>query len=1694
MSNINSYLNGNDDFSLQGRARLLEAYNALDFASEMPKRLKNLNEQSIGRHLESSSVEWQVAQDAVVPSEEYAKDPAEDEINKAVKAQAAKQFIQQFYTLYMDPGNDIKWRLGEVENVVKNPKVLTANGKNFGLTDDHGFLYTKSNFFKRYKVPAYMSRRGSNIETYTNFWFPPFSKPLDKENSKSLGDFCDISDATMKFTEKQRNQGGDGTFFDYNKMIDYRGNFTYRKPAFKQINDSISWLQWLFERVSGITSTYLTDWDLSLYMQESMTTSFDPTSVKWVELCHRMCVDHPFAGPDPKNPIRPEIGYAFGVMNCAVSKLTGTNKQAWFPESYPLSTYWLPYPNWRCRKSQIKKLYVVDEEDTNKRYVYATPKFWHIAAKNEMAYLCNRSMPIRTRITFDDYQGAALAGWDGIHHLSNYQALYTTPDDGLSNQDVRLMEGMNVFTLNYDLILENFEDAFGVPLESPELPPEKEEDPNYYDASDDYSASVPSGGGHSGERIGGGKWSKVSKIASLFNGRGGKADAAQRNAGSANSAFSTPATPGYDPKTGKTNISQADQMMARAGIGGSNAPKNADSANCTGICQKNPPLYGGPHSPQASPLSTQSYMEPNNSNLRNVPRVAPDGSFYDDPFQILSAPGDTNKYQFNGNEKFYSQAGHFGNEDTRVFEHSYSNARQHLNEGIYDYTWDTCYYYGTQWNIYYRQSCPYCWSGHYPSYDYYNGGYIHYSHYTSYYQYENLGWWWWWGWGWYRWNTNYYYDWVWWDWRRGQYRARVVYYGYYGYVWTTIAKRYKKYRLHSMPFEHWQIRHVTHMNWYGSWYWNWWWRGWWSWFGWNRYYYCGYNSGRDDYELRLPDYWTYKGVNAYTYNHGYRYLRQSWGEKEVIQKMVDIAGGRNASAYLIFLDGNYSWWDRYYNGPRNIFQMKVTHRDYQYKYLVLVGCSHRCHCDYWYEERIGYTDYLSVDPNDVKNMFIGLDRNYFTNNYPSNNTDFIQKSTVSYGGPGYTRTGNPTDFMRYIGYDDFLNRWNYMQGSWYGLEGYGILSCIPGVDSSFVDDPFPALNYRQYMACTFNQQTQRLYDAPLKVYHTSWWGGSCHQVNGRNWYFPNGGMPTVWTYSMDWSLKRNWLRACTTGTFYIDQQFKKNKGANYYGLLNHFYKVPIDVPLRTFYFQMIYQRTYLYALRELFCGHLSDNDGYGWQGNPSLAPIVDFHQLGKLMKGTEEGPGICGQRVYELCDPSPDLNKKMMPNPSPYAKAGEKVDKCRIYGFNQWIRMARSLFDEPFADETLIKFRNEIDKRISLFNQFISYFEGFVRRDALSLTLNEIDTATSQIQQLVNFQINDRDNMIIEESLYSYMNILYEYRRFFVDMRCNKQDGPLWLMRSLESAMPMLINDLNAEHPASPETRNNAGGEYDVVFTGSNLKFRDKIQLYKDCAAAHKNPSEELMKYDKVQKLYIKVSWATEEEYNTDRKKVENGELQEPTIIKVRRWDWERSKDGALLVDKDGNPIRKMYGDYRYAKKPKDGKYRLENTLFRSWLSTVDANKKATTNEEKETPMPEDMKEFIWNIKWGLPYSTISKEQGETDIIYDIKSFIEVNAINGAFKGDPSDFPCSGGIGIDYWEVPVKSELPLKTLFPNGSKIKIKKYTDPKGPDDLPSTNPLGPFALTGDPIWPIVERQQYKGMDIKKVAENLLEKTKNLV
>src|SRR5574344_2206360 len=110
--------------------------------------------------------------------------------------------------------------------------------------------------------------------------------------------------------------------------------------SYKAVNDNISLLQNIFEQSCGIVSTYLTEWDLSIYIQEGLLEDKNDKYPTYMSLLYRITKDNPSSYHDSK-------ALVYGALNSAVSKTPylgyKSNDSYFTPYNYPLSTYWWPY-------------------------------------------------------------------------------------------------------------------------------------------------------------------------------------------------------------------------------------------------------------------------------------------------------------------------------------------------------------------------------------------------------------------------------------------------------------------------------------------------------------------------------------------------------------------------------------------------------------------------------------------------------------------------------------------------------------------------------------------------------------------------------------------------------------------------------------------------------------------------------------------------------------------------------------------------------------------------------------------------------------------------------------------------------------------------------------------------------------------------------------------------------------------------------------------------------------------------------------------------------------------------------------------------------------------------------------------------------------------------------------------------------
>ena len=202
------------------------------------------------------------------------------EILKQAMSEAAKKTMQMYIDSYMAPiGNtDIKYRLGKVTGIKNTVAVYDENDvesirkeydKDNIITDNLGRIYTRTNLEASFSV-NYWSDKSSSVKSmnipYVNLYFPPYKIP---DTLKNLDQWNSALSAWENLVKYGTFKASEPTF-NLSTLKNSRGDFTYRTPAFKSINDNIIFLQYILEQISGVVSTYLTDWDISMYLQEGL--------------------------------------------------------------------------------------------------------------------------------------------------------------------------------------------------------------------------------------------------------------------------------------------------------------------------------------------------------------------------------------------------------------------------------------------------------------------------------------------------------------------------------------------------------------------------------------------------------------------------------------------------------------------------------------------------------------------------------------------------------------------------------------------------------------------------------------------------------------------------------------------------------------------------------------------------------------------------------------------------------------------------------------------------------------------------------------------------------------------------------------------------------------------------------------------------------------------------------------------------------------------------------------------------------------------------------------------------------------------------------------------------------------------------------------------------------------------------------
>lgn len=273
-----------------------------------------------------------------------------------------KQLIQQFYEAYHSPTGlmDVTYRLGAVQASIDDVHQLYPNGMAGLLSSDADAAWRTNVNFIFSVDEGIKNANGKAVSPYIfkSYSFPPFiSKSETDFNAYKLDGTPTIASKVAYTLDRS---------FDLNNLL-YKGNkATIRTPGFKSINDNINTLQFIYNRSFGIESTYINEWDLTMYMQEGIVQYLEQPNVynpneniylpQFVTtLTYGLVNDAPIAENARNtsgtktldiNDVTP-----FASWNMAVSTRKSVdntmvaqscNTMSYEISHYPLSTYWYP--------------------------------------------------------------------------------------------------------------------------------------------------------------------------------------------------------------------------------------------------------------------------------------------------------------------------------------------------------------------------------------------------------------------------------------------------------------------------------------------------------------------------------------------------------------------------------------------------------------------------------------------------------------------------------------------------------------------------------------------------------------------------------------------------------------------------------------------------------------------------------------------------------------------------------------------------------------------------------------------------------------------------------------------------------------------------------------------------------------------------------------------------------------------------------------------------------------------------------------------------------------------------------------------------------------------------------------------------------------------------------------------------------
>lgn len=324
------------------------------------------------------------------------------DIQNNVQAEAQLETFKKFLEAYMSntAGLDINYRLGSLKGV----KTSLNNNMYLSPSKEGNSYYTRTLLTNKFVL--YNTLTEVNLNAYTTYNYVPLLFPPYKNLEGS-------------FTSKISPKKPVDVPYDVNNFRVWKdGEFTFRELGWKAVTEYIDILQFLLQKITGIVSTCLTEWDMSIYFQEGLAKIINDKDN------HKVKIPHLRYGITEDNPtgLTGDDAYTYGVVNAAVSKFS--NEAIWHPEKYPQSSIWTPNTIGASKHS-------LDAHFADKS-MYANPK------SNPVNVGYSYLTYFESLKTFDDWC-AQFSGW-ADWELPFWKALYGDSGEGLGAQDILLFD------------------------------------------------------------------------------------------------------------------------------------------------------------------------------------------------------------------------------------------------------------------------------------------------------------------------------------------------------------------------------------------------------------------------------------------------------------------------------------------------------------------------------------------------------------------------------------------------------------------------------------------------------------------------------------------------------------------------------------------------------------------------------------------------------------------------------------------------------------------------------------------------------------------------------------------------------------------------------------------------------------------------------------------------------------------------------------------------------------------------------------------------------------------------------------------------------------------------------------------------------------------------------------------------------